>query len=107
MANCDPQDVKLLISTELEPNEIQDLIAIADNRITRMLGGGSLSTANKKEASMMLTAAMIAERSPGSYRVGDVTVDNQGRAKTWRREAKKIVMSSMKRLQAVDPLEET
>ena len=94
MPYCTDEEVKILIETSLEGHEIETLIALADADLDRMLGGTSMETSLKKKCSMMLSAAMISDKEPGSYSVGGVRIDQSKRAENWRSQVREIVASA-------------
>ena len=107
MAYCLPSDVRLLIHTDLEDTEIEDLIREADVELDGMLGGASMSSDLKKYCSKRLTAIVIARRDPVQYSLGGIRVDYGERIRDWNREVKRKVAKTTGAFWAVaDPLED-
>lgn len=108
MASCSEQDVRDRIQTELAQAVVLRLIDEADDELTD-LGGGALDAGQKKRACSMLTAEIIAQRYPQSYKIGGMSVTNPADyALTFRRGALKVIRrsSGIGGLRAVDPLAE-
>lgn len=103
---CTAPDVKVLIETTLDDEVIEELIDLADANLDEKLGGASLSTILKKRCSMMLTAAMIAERMPQTYSVGSIRISQGPRIENWRRSVNRTVASAVGRWDVVDSLAE-
>ena len=107
MAYCLPSDVRLLIHTDLEDSEIEDLIREADAELDEMLGGASMSSDLKKYCSKRLAAITIARREPAQYSLGNIRVDYGKRVAWWSSEVKRKVVRVTGSLWAVaDPLED-
>lgn len=106
MAYCKSSDVRLLIRTDLEDDEIEDLIALGDSDLDDLLGGASMTATQKKKCSMRLAAAAIADREPASFSMGKVRIDNYDRAQRWRKYVNRQVARAVGRWHYVDPLED-
>lgn len=102
---CDASDVKLIIATELESYDIEELIDMADRDLDKRLGGASLDTDLKKDCSMMLTAIKIAERTPQTYSIGSIRISQGARIENWRKSANKIIARAVGRWDVVDGLQ--
>jgi len=62
MPNCDHDDVKAIVDTDLGDTEIDALVVLADQEITDRGIVGSSSAL--QQISMLLTAEMVASRMP-------------------------------------------
>ena len=89
MPNCIPDDVRLILDTGLEDNDLEALIDVADGEIAARGFSGSVWTAAlKRQLSMLLTAELASLnesriRNAGEY--GDV--QTSGRKYRERAEA--------------------
>ncbi len=101
MSYCKPSDVLLIIDSGMDPDEIEDLITLADDDLDKMSAGVTLDEADKKKGSMYLAAIMIAEKQPTSYTVGTARVTHDGRAERWRAKVQDIIRQNKKTLQVV------
>jgi len=75
-------DVKAVIQTALEDNEIQILMEMANRMVTESLLSSSLSTAVLKDIETWLSAHLIAigkERQPSEEKVQDIWIRYQGK----------------------------
>lgn len=91
MAYAKPSDVRLLIQTDLKDDELEDLIALADDELDQRLGGATMGTDQKKNCSMRLAAVTVAQRGPASYSIGSVRVQQGDRVEKWERYVKVAV----------------
>jgi hypothetical protein len=66
MPNCDHDDVKAIVDTDLGDTEIDALVVLADQEITDRGITGSASAL--QQISMFLTAEMVASRMPMAER---------------------------------------
>lgn len=103
MGYCKSADVRLVIQTALEDHEIDDLIELADTDLDEKLGGASLSDNLKKQCSMMLTAIMIAERTPQTYSIGSIRISQGPRIENWRKRVNRIVARAVGQWDVVSP----
>ena len=106
MPYCLHQDVRLLVDTALEDEEIEDLIELADEELDGLLGGASMSNQMKKACSMRLTAIMIVENQPESIRMGGLSMKYVDCATRWRKWVNLKVAKSVGRWHTVDALED-
>jgi hypothetical protein len=88
MAYCTSDDVRTIISSSLEDNEITALIVLADQEITdrKLTARGSV-----KRISMYLTAEMIALKEPSSMAAGGISTSTPLDAKGWRDMAESLI----------------
>jgi len=91
VAYCNASDVRVLIETKLEDEVIENIIALADADLDRMLGGAAADDSFKKKGSMYLAAAIIADKGPSSYTVGNIRIDMGAKARDWRAQVKASV----------------
>ena len=91
MAYCTATDVRLIIETSMETDDITSLIILADDEVDEMAEGVTLSDVDKKRCSMYLTAIMIAEKQPSSYTVGSVRINMKDRSARWLKKVQDII----------------
>ena len=106
MPYCLYQDVRLLVDTALEDEEIEDLIELADEDLDDLLDGASMTNKLKKACSMRLTACMIVENQPQSLKMGGLSMNYGDRAKGWRKWVHLKAAKSVGRWHTVDALED-
>lgn len=106
LAYCTASDVRLLVHTSLSDSDIESLIALADAELDSMLGGASMSTTQKKNCSMRLTAVMIVASQPRREKVGDLVFEYADRVGEWRRYVRRQVARAVGRWHVVDALED-
>jgi len=104
LANCTPQDVRLIINTKLTDGEVETLIGLADQEMAdRSLGDRPAKT--KRLLSMLLTASYIALRDPDSVSIGEYREATS--PSRWREAAERLIASSRALgLSKVDALED-
>lgn len=92
MPYSEPDDVRLLINTSLQDDQIGSLIQMADDDLDEMTEGVTLNAADKKACSMRLAAIMIAERQPLSYGVGEANIKmSDRRTGRWLSKVREII----------------
>lgn len=84
MSYCKSSDVRLIVSTDLEDHEIDDLIPLADSDLDDLLQGASMTDIQKKNCSMRLTAIMIANRIPRKESIAGIVTDWTDQIATWQ-----------------------
>ncbi|MHA1286252.1 MAG: hypothetical protein ACTSPB_02490 [Candidatus Thorarchaeota archaeon] len=98
---CSASDVRLIIQTDLDDEFIERLINLADANLDKKLGGASMDAESKRSCSMMLTAAMIAERTPQTYSIGSIRISQGPRIENWRKSVNKIISHAVGRWHVV------
>jgi hypothetical protein len=88
MGYCNASDVRILIETKLVNEVLENIIVLADAEVDRLLGGATAGDSFKKKASMYLAAAIVADKGPPSYTVGNIRVDMGAKAREWRAQVK-------------------
>ncbi len=105
MAYCTQSDVRLLITTSIEDADITSLITHAQEDLDSMLGGTTFDTAQKKIATMRLTAALILERGQDTYSETESRRQLLEAAERHRAMVRKMIRKGVPRWRTVDPLE--
>jgi hypothetical protein len=86
-----PRDVRHLITTELDDDEVARIIWEVDRDLDDRISRGSMNLRNKKYCSMRLAAIVIAQQQRGSY--SQIYTDNRSIAE-WRREVNSKILNS-------------
>ena len=90
MPYSSPSNVRLIVETDLTDAEIEDLIAMSDAEIERMIGIQSTPGELVKKLSALITAHAVRTRQPQSLAVGEYREDAGDVMDVWERETERI-----------------
>lgn len=88
---CTPSDVRLIIHTALDEDDLSRLIVEADTELDELATGLTLSADEKRQCSRLLVAITISNRMPKSYTIGSARIDQGDRVKKWKAKLAEVL----------------
>ncbi len=106
MTSCTAADVRLLVDTSLEDTQIDSLITLSETDLDDMLQGSTMTTELRRLCTILLTASLVAEQTPKTKAVGELTIEYGNNPKTWRLRVAEKVLNNQTKWHTVDRLED-
>jgi hypothetical protein len=87
---CTEEDVRMIVETSLDDNQIMEIIEMSDAEIDRRIGAQSTSDRLVKKLSILITAHTVKTRQPRSQATGEYREDAGDVLEVWEREVEGI-----------------